>query len=160
MDKTMVTPKEFLGAFFDAGDAIHLRIFADRKNQPFTGMKLSTNLELFEGLLPQLEAHNDRNRGIFFVVNTGGQTDQEIIRINAQFVECDDLPLEEQLAQINAFPLEPSIVVRTRKSLHTYWLMNDAKVALGIKPFRKMRKWYWQMEKETTDDLIGDGSND
>ena len=38
--------------------------------------------------------------------------------------------------------------------------MNDAKVALGIKPFRKMRKWYWQMEKETTDDLIGDGSNE
>ena len=23
--------------------------------------------------------------------------------------------------------------------------MNDAKVALGIKPFRKMRKWYWVM---------------
>ena len=38
--------------------------------------------------------------------------------------------------------------------------MNDAKVALGIKPFRKMRKWYWHMEKETTDDLIGDGSNE
>ncbi len=26
--------------------------------------------------------------------------------------------------------------------------MNDAKVALGIKPFRKMRKWYWDMPKE------------
>lgn len=38
--------------------------------------------------------------------------------------------------------------------------MNDVKVALGIKPYRKMRKWYWQMEKETTDDLIGDGSNE
>lgn len=136
MDKTTVNPKAFLGAFFDAGDAIHLRIFADRKNQPFTGMKLSTNLELFEGLLPQLEAHNDRNRVIFFVVNTGGQTDQEIIRINAQFVECDDLPLEEQLAQINAFPLEPSIVVRTRKSLHTYWLMKDAKV----EDFRRIQR--------------------
>ena len=26
--------------------------------------------------------------------------------------------------------------------------MNDAKVALGIKPFRKMRKWYWVMPSE------------
>lgn len=96
MDRIPVTPKQFLGAFFDAGDTIHLRIFADQKDQPFTGMKLATNLELFDGLLLQLQAHNARNRGIFFVVNAGGQTDQEITRINAQFVECDDLPLDEQ----------------------------------------------------------------
>ena len=115
----MVTPKQFLGAFFDAGDAIHLRIFADRKDQSFTGMKLRTTLEAFNSMVPQLEAHNDKNRGIFFVVNAGGQADQEITRINAQFVECDDLSLDEQWAQIKAFPLEPSIVVRTRKSLHT-----------------------------------------
>ena len=120
MDRIPVTPKQFLGAFFNAGDTIHLRIFADQKDQPFTGMKLATNLELFDGLLLQLQAHNARNRGIFFVVNAGGQTDQEITRINAQFVECDDLPLDEQWKQIRDFPLEPSIVVRTRKSLHTY----------------------------------------
>lgn len=138
MDKTMVTPKQFLDAFFDAGDAIHLRIFADRKDQPFTGMKLRTTLESFDSLLPQLEAHNDRNRGIFFVVNAGGQTDQEIARINAQFVESDDLPLDEQWAQINAFPLEPSIVVKTRKSLHTYWLMKDAEVAAFRRIQRKL----------------------
>lgn len=91
MAKTMVTPKQFLGAFFDAGDAIHLRIFADRKDQPFTGVRLRTTLEAFNSMVPQLEAHNDRNRGIFFVVNAGGQTDREITRINAQFVESDDL---------------------------------------------------------------------
>ena len=131
-----ITPKQFLGAFFDAGDVIHLRVFADRKDQPFTGMKLSTNLESFDGMLPQLEAHNDKNRGIFFVVNAGGQTDQEITRINAQFVECDDLPLEEQWERICAFPLEPSIVVKTRKSLHTYWLMKNAEVA----SFRRIQR--------------------
>lgn len=136
MQTQRITPKQFLGAFFDAGDAIHLRIFADRKDQPFTGMKLTTNLELFDGLLPQLHAHNDRQRGIFFVVNAGGQTDQEITRINAQFVESDDLPLDEQWAQIKSFPLEPSIVVKTQKSLHTYWLMKDAKV----EDFRRIQR--------------------
>lgn len=133
-----VTPKQFLGAFFSAGDTLCLRIFTDRKDQPFTGMKLRTTLESFDSLQPQLEAHNDKNRGIFFVVNAGGQADQEITRINAQFVECDDLPLDEQWAQIKAFPLEPSIVVRTRKSLHTYWLMRDAKVAAFRRIQRKL----------------------
>ena len=73
-----VTPKQFLGAFFSAGDTLCLRIFTDRKDQPFTGMKLRTTLESFDSLQPQLEAHNDKNRGIFFVVNAGGQADQEI----------------------------------------------------------------------------------
>lgn len=37
-----ITPKQFLGAFFSAGDTFCLRVFADRKDQPFSGMKLST----------------------------------------------------------------------------------------------------------------------
>lgn len=114
MQKQRITPKQFLNAFFSAEDIIHLRIFADQKDQPFTGMKLQTNLELFDGIMSQLQAHNDRQRGIFFVVNAGGQTDQEITRINAQFVECDDLPLDEQWTRISAFPLEPSMPGRFR----------------------------------------------
>ena len=78
MQTQRITPKQFLGAFFDAGDEIYLRIFADRKDQPFTGMKLRTNLELFDGLLPQLQAHNDRQRGIFFVVNAGDATAEDV----------------------------------------------------------------------------------
>ena len=31
--------------------------------------------------------------------------------------------------------------------------MNDAKVALGIKPFRKMRKWYWVMPENETKEV-------
>lgn len=38
--------------------------------------------------------------------------------------------------------------------------MQETKEKLGISSFRKMRKWYWHMEKENTDDLIGDGSNE
>ena len=41
--------------------------------------------------------------------------------------------------------------------------MNDVKTALGIKPYRKMRKWYWHMDKENKDNkenLIGDRSDE
>lgn len=31
--------------------------------------------------------------------------------------------------------------------------MNDAKIALGIKPFRKMRKWYWEMADNKSKDV-------
>lgn len=86
--------------------------------------------------MPTLRKHNEKNRGIYFVINFGGHEDAEITRINAQFMECDDLSLEEQLRQIEAFPLEPSFIVKTRKSLHTYWLMRDAKV----EKFRQIQK--------------------
>lgn len=48
------------------------------------------------------------------MVNFGGHEDSEITRINAQFMECDELPLDEQLKQIEAFRLEPSLIVKTR----------------------------------------------
>ena len=116
-----ITLEEFLRPFFEPTDKICLRVFNDRKDgASFKGMKLETTLPQLEKMLPLLKEHNALMRGIYFVVNTGGHEDTDITRINAQFMECDDIPLEEQWAQIAAFPLEPSIVIKTRKSLHTY----------------------------------------
>ena len=81
-------------------------------------------------------AHNEANRGIFFVVNSGGNSDSKINKINAQFFECDTLSLEEQLENISKFPLEPSIIVQTKKSLHVYFLIKNGKV----EKFRDIQK--------------------
>ena len=114
-----VPVEEFLRPFFDPADKICLRVFADRKDGVvFKGMKLETTLAQMNAMVPMLREQNALMRGIYFVVNAGGHEDAEITRINAQFMECDDIPLEEQQARIEAFPLEPSIVVKTRKSLH------------------------------------------
>jgi putative DNA primase/helicase len=51
-------------------------------------------------------------------------------------VECDSLSFKEQLAAIEEFPVEPSLIVRTKKSLHTYWLMKNAK----LENFRRVQK--------------------
>ena len=137
MKPLSIPAEEFLRPYFGPADKICLRVFSDRKDgASFKGMKLETTLPQLETTLPLLKEHNALMRGIYFVVNTGGHEDADITRVNAQFVECDDIPLEEQWAQIAAFPLEPSIVVRTRKSLHTYWLMRDAEVAA----FRRVQK--------------------
>lgn len=137
MRKSLNIPlEEFLRPFFDPAEKVCLRIFDDRKTGTFKGAKLETTAGKIAALTDILHKHNEKNRGIYFVVNFGGHEDTEITRINAQFMEYDELSLEEQLRQIEAFPLEPSLIVKTRKSLHTYWLIKDGDVAA----FRRVQK--------------------
>ncbi|OXS26519.1 MAG: hypothetical protein BI182_02075 [Acetobacterium sp. MES1] len=122
----------FLAAFHDG--PYGLRSFAEGAGGRGGGRnKTVTAAELADGtLLQALKAENDgEQRGIFFVVNPGGHRDVEITGVAAQFVEADDLPLDRQWDNLMAFPLAPSIVVRTRKSLHGYWLLTEE---VGDKP--------------------------
>jgi putative DNA primase/helicase len=128
LDGLNITPEEFLGAFFAPPETVCIRIFSDKSGSAFSGLKLECEQGHFDQINDTLKKHNAQNRGIYFVVNHGGHEDSEIKRINAQFMECDDAPLEEQLGKIRAFPLEPSLIVKTRKSLHCYWLIKGGKV--------------------------------
>ncbi|MDK0984161.1 phage/plasmid primase, P4 family [Clostridium perfringens] len=115
---------------------INIRIFSDKKGSGFKGKNLSFNIKDFQSKSKVLMAHNEANRGIFFVVNSGGNSDRKINKINAQFFECDTLSLKEQLENISKFPLEPSIIVQTKKSLHVYFLIKNGKV----EKFRDIQK--------------------
>lgn len=115
---------------------INIRIFSDKKGIGFKGKNLSFNIKDFQSKSKILMAHNEANRGIFFVVNSGGNSDRKINKINAQFFECDTLSLEDQLENISKFPLEPSIIVQTKKSLHVYFLIKNGKV----EKFRDIQK--------------------
>ncbi|WP_283717109.1 DNA primase family protein [Clostridium perfringens] len=115
---------------------INIRIFSDKKGTGFKGKNLSFNIKDFQSKSKVLMAHNEANRCIFFVVNSGGNSDRKINKINAQFFECDTLSLEEQLENISKFPLEPSIIVQTKKSLHVYFLIKNGKV----EKFRDIQK--------------------
>jgi putative DNA primase/helicase len=48
----------------------------------------------------------------------------------------DNASLDEQLQRVQAFPHEPSLIVKTRKSLHCYWLMKEA----SVQKFRHIQK--------------------
>ena len=123
-----IQAEDVIGALFNPAEKVCLRIFADRKGDPFTGQKYSGEAAKFTDCIETLKEHNKHNRGIFYVVNYGGHNDADITRINAQFVEMDEGTFEEQQAKIDAFGLPPSMVIKTRKSLHTYWFVTDAKV--------------------------------
>ena len=131
-----ITAAEFLRPFFDPHEKVCFRVFSDKPDSAFSGQKLECELSRFDEIEKTLKAHNGQGRGVYFVVNYGGHDDASILRINAQFAEMDDIPLEEQLAKIQGFPLEPSMIVKTRKSLHCYWLMKNARV----EDFRRIQR--------------------
>lgn len=123
-----ITAQDVVNSLFNPNDIVYLRVFDDKKTGTFTGAKLDVEAGKFATIEETLNKHNALNRGIFFVVNAGGQEDASISRINAQFVEIDDLSFEEQQKLIDAFALPPSMIIKTRKSLHTYWFVKEAKV--------------------------------
>jgi len=131
-----ISPEEFLLPFFEPGETVCLRVFDDKKTGSYKGAKLECEAGKIGGMMDTLTKHNAKNRGIYFVINYGGHEDADITRINAQFVECDSRTLEEQAAIIDAFPLPPSLMVKTRKSLHCYWLVKGAR----LEDFRRVQK--------------------
>jgi len=121
-----IGPEEFLSAFFQPHEIVCFQIIDDKKGSAFTGAKLDKVLGHFHKIEGELRRHNEQGRGVFFVVNLGGHAQENITRINAQFVDMDNGTPEEQEARIAAFPLPPSLVVRTARGHHCYWLMKDA----------------------------------
>ena len=123
-EKLKITAQDVLNALFNADETVCFRVFDDKKRGVFKGQSLDCTCSQYMAHMDKmLHDHNKLDRGIFFVVNYGGQKDEDITRINAQFVESDELSFEEMQKRIAAFPLPPSMVIRTRKSMHTYWFM-------------------------------------
>ena len=121
---------EFLEAFFqDENEPIYFRAFKP-KDAPDTGSNFAKSIVFTRRQL--LENENlielrrlNHLRGIYFVVNAGGNTDAEITRFNAVFVENDNLPIEEQDRALDKCPVLPSVRVETKRSVHAYWLLNE-----------------------------------
>jgi len=122
-----VSIDQFLSAFFPKrNEAVNLRGFY-AKGDPRTdgGRKFpTTRHEMIEekDARQELRELNDE-RGVYFVVNSGGDKDEDINRYNAGFVESDDKTIEDQHSALDDCPLSTSIRVETLKSVHAYWLL-------------------------------------
>jgi hypothetical protein len=126
------TLSSFLTTFFpDEREPIRLRAFAPKKaankDSRFTAQKVEVTrhaLVTDTTLQAKLKELNN-TRGLYFVVNAGGDEDKDITRFNAWFAEDDTRSIAEQHQILNDAPLPPSIRVVTRKSVHAYWLKKD-----------------------------------
>lgn len=76
-----------------------------------------------------LRDYNAKGAGIFFTPNSfpsGKRTKSNCTKINAWFVENDTLSIDEQYKNLAGAPLPPSFIVQSKKSLHAYWLADNA----------------------------------
>jgi hypothetical protein len=90
-----------------------------------------------ERSLDWLVGQNHKGFGVYYVVNPG--TGYEIANVSHSrvlFYEIDDLPLAEQWQKLQAFEQivgkKASLVVKTRKSLHVYFVLSEGLTDLDL----------------------------
>lgn len=130
MQPSTQTLSGFLAAFFPGeAEPVHFRAFGPKKAPSKDARFTARQFVLSRHALATDAASQERlrqlngTRGLYFVVNSGGETDAEITRFNAWFAEDDSRAIDEQHRMLDAAPLVPSIRVETRQSVHAYWLI-------------------------------------
>ncbi len=125
----MTTLTDYLTAFYpDQDEGIYLRAFKAKGAPDVPDNHTLVEFVTLRRLATDVDFQNrmvaaNKSRGLYFVVNAGGNSDAEITRFNAFFVENDSPPINEQHQKLDAAPLPPSIRVETRQSVHAYWLI-------------------------------------
>lgn len=134
----LISYDQFFRAFgYTDNSKVFMRTIDDKKRSNEFPANHSRKLASLNPLLNKLHtANEEEDRGIFFIVNGGGHSDEEVKEARAQFIDFDDFPFPEQIERLNNFPLEPSIIIKTKKSLHCYWLLKDG----DIKNFRGIQE--------------------
>jgi putative DNA primase/helicase len=115
--------RAFIRALRKPAAAIRLRAFYHSENpakQNDKGRKGGPE----HSLIAQWQSEG---RGIYVVINDGGDKDAEITQCRAIFCEWDNKPVEWQVTAWQELGLpEPSLQVATGgKSIHNYWIFND-----------------------------------
>jgi putative DNA primase/helicase len=116
----------FLAAFFpDPKEEIRLRALPPKGAEGVSRCFSVSRCDLLS--IPKLQEQlNEINKekGLFFVVNSGGDSDAEIHRFNAFFCEADEGTIAEQHRILDSSLVATSMRVETLKSVHAYWLIN------------------------------------
>ena len=86
----------------------------------FTHIRKDKEPVVYSDGLAQLSELNQQGRGIYFVVNPGGERDKEITEARSLFWECDNKTKAEQLQQVRTCGLPVGAIVETHKSIHCY----------------------------------------
>lgn len=122
---------EFLSVFFpDPDETIHIRAIrakgAVKCKENKTVMTQTNRRELADNVNTQRYIYElNKMCGVYFIPNSGGNTDKSITRFNAVFCERDDLPISEQHALLDSAPIPTSARIETLKSVHAYWLVEE-----------------------------------
>src|SRR5262249_41084038 len=123
---------EFLKPLYpDQDEAIYLRAIKPRGNPDAPNNRpqkvRTTRRELASDRRKQEYLRNlNKTRGLYFVVNAGGDCKENIKPFNAVFAEADNISIAEQHRLLDVCSIQPSVRVETLKSVHAYWLIQDS----------------------------------
>lgn len=102
------------------------------KNRPICRTCSPVKLQISRKELPKymnlLKYKNEHHHGVHVCVNAGHR-DTEVEKVYAQFFEMDTISFEEQAKIIKKLEIKPSMIVKTRKSLHVYFLIKEGKTS-------------------------------
>ena len=118
----------------------------------YKGGNLSTIKGNFRDL-PNFAEYNFRQRGIYLVVNSGGDKAADINMCHAFYCEWDDRSKKEQLhIYKEKFLPEPTFMVDTGgKSIHCYWVLKKPVAAEVWKPIQIRLVDYCKADKNIKD---------
>jgi hypothetical protein len=96
-----------------------------------------------------IQQWQDEGRGVYFVVNNGGDTKAEITEIIAYFAEFDEGTKEEQLRRLNRSPLlTPSFVIDNGgKSIHLFWVLDEPIICRAVASCPNKAQWTAEQER-------------
>lgn len=82
-----------------------------------------------------IERAKESGYGVFFTPNGIGEIknpkgtllrwDGNVTNLNACFADFDKFSKEEQMKTIRSMPIQPSIIVESKRGYHTYWLLEN-----------------------------------
>jgi hypothetical protein len=125
-----MTITDFLKHFYpDENEVIHFRAITPKGSPKCYSLKLTySRKQLREDREVQQKLKQlNKTHGLYFVVNAGGDKDDDITRINAVFCEMDEKPIQEQIdTYLESSKPTPSLLVETKKSVHAYWLLSES----------------------------------
>lgn len=91
--------------------------------------------------LAYLHELNRQGYGVYFVPNPGGDKDSQITKAQCLWYECDDLPLDAQQQLLDdieqALGCPSTLVIRTRKSLHCYFVLTASITPQQFRSYQK-----------------------
>lgn len=142
-----VSTEDFIKAFgYSGAEPVYLQLWDDTPGVTRGLPPKSCPARSIASLLQECHKYNKAERlAVGLRICGGGSKNADALtkgKARAQFMEIDNdsegnkIPFEEQLQIIKQFALEPSIIVRTQKSLHTYWLLS----AGSMKKFREIQE--------------------
>lgn len=128
----------YLTALAGKDERVTFQLFDDNKKAGRAELKRVLHGTLGE-LIGPLTALNTMGAGVFVMVNAGdlqGRKAQNVIALRAAFTDVDDLEPRE-------WKLAPSMVVRTGKGRHPYWLLKPGEPLERFRGVQKVLQLYY-----------------